>query len=93
LLAHLDGLTPGQGKALLRAVQGIGRPTQVVATIESARAALLACPRCQSRAHRRHGHANGLQRFRCRACGRTFNSLSGTPMARLRHNEDSAIQL
>jgi transposase-like protein len=85
LLAQLDGLTSGQRDALLCAVQAVGRQAQVVTTIESARAALLVCPRCQCRAHRRHGHANGLQRFRCRACGRTFNSLSGTPLARLRH--------
>jgi len=26
-----------------------------------------------------------LQRFRCCACGRTFNDLTGTPLARLRH--------
>ena len=31
------------------------------------------------------GFANDLQRFRCCACGRTFNDLSGTPLARLRH--------
>ena len=41
--------------------------------------------RCDCRDHRRHGHANGLQRYRCTDCGRTFNSLSGTPLARLRH--------
>jgi hypothetical protein len=26
-----------------------------------------------------------LQRYRCRVCSRTFNALSGTPLARLRH--------
>ena len=26
-----------------------------------------------------------MQRFRCCACGRTFNDLTGTPLARLRH--------
>jgi transposase-like protein len=33
----------------------------------------------------RHGHAHGLQRYRCRTCARTFNAFSGTPLARLRH--------
>jgi hypothetical protein len=33
----------------------------------------------------RHGFANDLQRFRCCDCGRTFNDLTGTPLARLRH--------
>ena len=29
--------------------------------------------------------ADGLQRYKCRACGKTFNALTGTPLARLRH--------
>lgn len=32
----------------------------------------------------RHGQANDLQRFRCWQCRRTFNDLTGTPLARLR---------
>jgi hypothetical protein len=28
-----------------------------------------------------------LPRYRCAACGKTFNALSGTPLARLRHRE------
>ena len=43
------------------------------------------CPACQSTHCHRHGHAHGLQRYRCVPCGRTFNALSGTPLARLRH--------
>jgi hypothetical protein len=33
----------------------------------------------------RYGYDRGLQRYRCCACKRTFNPLSGTPLARLRH--------
>ena len=33
----------------------------------------------------RHGHANGLQRYRCRDCGHTCNALTNTPLARLRY--------
>ena len=85
LLGQLDQLSPQQRTALLQAVGAIGRQDEVVAIIESARAPGLACPRCQGCKHRRHGHANGLQRYRCRCCGRTFNALSGIPLARLRH--------
>lgn len=35
----------------------------------------------------RHGKANGLQRYRCRACRRTFNALSGTPLSGLHKRE------
>jgi transposase-like protein/IS1 family transposase len=44
-----------------------------------------ACPRCRSVRLHRHGHAHGLQRYRCVDCARTFNALTGTPLARLRH--------
>ena len=31
----------------------------------------------------RNGHANGLQRYRCRECCKTFSALTGTPLNRL----------
>ena len=34
-----------------------------------------------------HGQASRLQRYRCRACQRTFNALTGTALARLRKKE------
>lgn len=84
LLSRLARLTGRQLSELIVAAQAAAGAKAVVATIEEARAPALACPSCQCRALHRHGHANALQRFRCRACGRTFNSLSGTPLARLR---------
>ena len=46
-----------------------------------------ACPHCGNARCYRSGHANGLQRYRCLACGRSFNALTGTPLARLRHRD------
>src|SRR5699024_1422926 len=45
------------------------------------------CPHCATGAPVRYGHASGLQRYKCHACRRTFNVLTGTPLARLRHKE------
>lgn len=45
------------------------------------------CPHCQSQSIGRWGRQSGLQRYRCRSCGKCFNSLTGTPLARLRHKE------
>ena len=42
------------------------------------------CPNCEGKRLYRHGLANGLQRYRCRSCGVTFNGLTGTPLAHLR---------
>lgn len=45
------------------------------------------CPRCGGTRSHRCGHASGLQRWRCLACGRSYNALSGTPLAHLRKKE------
>jgi transposase-like protein len=58
---------------------------KTAALIEAAGAAQRHCPRCHSTHLHRHGHAAGLQRYRCAICARTFNALTGTPLARLRH--------
>jgi transposase-like protein len=42
------------------------------------------CPHCGGTALYRHGQAHGLVRYRCRACRKTFNPLTGTPLAHLR---------
>ncbi|HEX9171657.1 MAG TPA: IS1595 family transposase, partial [Telluria sp.] len=55
-----------------------------VALIETA-AAARACPRCRSVRLHRDGRADGLQRYRCLDCARSFNGLTGTPLARLRY--------
>lgn len=47
----------------------------------------LRCPLCDGSHVVHHGHDDGLQRYKCRACGQTFNSLTGTPLARLRQRE------
>ena len=35
----------------------------------------------------KRGAPTGLRRYRCIACGKSFNALTGTPLARLRHKE------
>ncbi len=45
------------------------------------------CPHCASREIVGWGRSDGLLRFRCKACGRTFNALTRTPMAHLRNKE------
>ncbi|GGX87014.1 IS1595 family transposase [Massilia dura] len=45
------------------------------------------CPHCGCPRHHRCGQANGLQRYRCMGCNRSYNALTGTPLARLRHRD------
>jgi transposase-like protein len=50
------------------------------------------CPHCGSRKLQRWGHVSGLPRYRCVDCRRSFNALTGTPLARLRKKEQWAAQ-
>jgi transposase-like protein len=83
-LKRISDLTLRQRTRLLALLVPAERTDRVIALIEHAHTGAHACPRCGSHASYRHGRANGLQRYRCRRCGRTFNALSGTPLARLR---------
>lgn len=53
--------------------------------VEQRQQALSMCPHCSDMHVVRNGTAGGLQRYKCRGCGKTFNSLTRTPLARLRH--------
>ena len=45
------------------------------------------CPHCQSKSFSKWGVRANLQRYRCNSCRKTFNALTNTPLARLRHKE------
>jgi transposase-like protein len=86
-LTQIAQLTRAQCMRVLALLKPAVEQGRTAAVIEDAVALRLCCPRCQGKQLYRHGTKSGLQRFRCRACGRTFNSLTGTPLARLRHKE------
>jgi len=86
-LTQIAQLTRAQCTRVLALLKPAVDQGRTAAVIEAAAAPRLCCPRCQGTQLYRHGTKSGLQRFRCRACGRTFNSLTGTPLARLRHKE------
>jgi transposase-like protein len=46
------------------------------------------CPYCGSALFKKDGVANGRQRLRCKGCGRTFNALTGTMLAKTRKGEE-----
>ena len=86
LLGLFDTLDVEQ-RAQLKLQVMAGDGARAVSAIVEGRVGPVSCPRCSGRDVVRHGHANGLQRYNCRACERTFNALTGTPLARLRHRE------
>ena len=83
-LSHVEDLTLVQRRRAIEALHQKGQPCDgLLGVLDSAPA----CPHCHHQPCGRWGKAHGLPRFRCGACGRTFNALSGTPLARLRHRE------
>ena len=86
-LQHIPALTRPQCAQVIALLASAVNQACVADVIEAAAAPGLCCPRCRSTQLYRHGTKSGLQRFRCRSCGRTFNSLTGTPLARLRHKD------
>lgn len=52
----------------------------------------MGCPHCGGRHLQRWGHSHGLPRYRCNGCRRSFNALTGTPLARLRKKDRWAAQ-
>ncbi len=45
------------------------------------------CLYCASQSIVKHGKRSGLTRYRCSSCGKTFNALTGTSLAKLRKKE------
>jgi len=82
--AKLPSLNQPKRRQVLDALHPAAGLDQVVALIGAVRAPGRCCPRCGDKHCYRHGFGNDLQRYRCCACGRTFNDLTGTPLARLR---------
>ena len=85
--AKLPALNVPQRLQTLTALHPAVGLDQVIALIGQIGDAQRRCPSCASSRYCRHGQANGLQRYRCRDCGRSYNDLSGTPLARLRLKE------
>lgn len=87
LLDDLGGLTPIQRAALATALKSSGSASDVVGLLEAEFDKSPACGHCGSESFARWGAATGMRRYKCKACDRTFNALTGTPLAHLQKRE------
>lgn len=85
MMALASRLTLAQRRELMAALAASQASAESVVVIEGRVGAQPICAHCQGRHVVRNGQADGLQRYKCRNCGKTFNALTGTPLARLRH--------
>ncbi|MCP4180144.1 MAG: IS1595 family transposase [bacterium] len=86
LIDSLDSLNTIQFRKLKSNIQKIEDKEPAIKVLES-NYSDISCPHCKKNSIKRWGKRNGLQRYRCKCCQRTFNSLTGTPLARLHKKE------
>ena len=81
-------LTHAQAQKVIAALQQRGDGDEVQRILAHRLEDDPKCPHCGSRRFEGWGRErNGLKRSRCLDCQRTFNPLTGTPLARLRKKE------
>jgi transposase-like protein len=87
LIAALSELSASQRQSDSSMLSDRGDLAEVVSLIEARFSEGAQCPHCQSLEVGSWGRASGLMRYRCRTCRKTFNALTGTPLARLRNRK------
>ncbi len=86
-MKSIDRMSRSQRDKLREQLEGKVGADTVVTLIEQSLNGEPACPYCMSAKLYRWGKVCELQRYRCRQCNRTFNALTNTPLARLRHKD------
>jgi transposase-like protein len=82
-LAQIEELTPQQRK---QTVEHIEKRCSIE-SIETVLDSVEGCRHCGSTDLYKWGINAGIQRYKCKSCNKTFNALTHTPLARLRHKE------
>ena len=84
ILQNLKLLTPSQRQRLHLNLELSETSTEEVLTVK---ASVRQCPHCDSTELKPWGSSHGLPRYRCKACLKTCNPLTKTPLARLRKRD------
>lgn len=83
----LQFLTHAQKQRLLATVKADLATEQSFNVIETRGDAIKSCPHCGHDQWCRWGKSDGLQRYRCKGCLKTFNALTRTSLSRLRRKD------
>lgn len=86
-LESVATLTPSQLGRLRKRLTSEHTERNSFLAIEEVLPHVCSDPKCGPGTVVRNGVQNGLQRVRCRKCGKTWNAASGTPLSRVRHKE------
>jgi len=93
LSTSIEQLTFAQKKRLLNSLKKNICASENIEIIEEAFEKSQCCPHCSSEKLQRWGTASDLQRYRCKSCKKTFNALTKSPLARLRHKDKVSAKL
>lgn len=88
LVSQLGDLSAVQCEALITALKRKIPIDDAVQLIDTKFQADPCCGHCHSKDVRGWSSQGGLKRYRCKACSKTFNALTGTPLAYL-HRRDA----
>ena len=74
-IEEIDALSDAQREEVQKILAGRSSEAEVIAALEGRLRADRVCPLCQRQGAVCRGSANGLRRFSCAGCGKTFNAL------------------
>ncbi len=86
-VAQLNELTDSQSSFVEKLLKGTDPCSHIIKELEQRIVEHPECPNCHSSLINRHGKVNGMQRYRCKNCLKTFMATTGTPLARLRYKD------
>lgn len=89
LLSQFQGLSVDQICQAKEALKDQENQREGLFVLRERETSVTCCPHCSATSFVRYGRRGGRQRYRCKeeSCGKTFNVLTGTPLARLRQPE------
>ena len=79
----LLSMTPAQREVVHQSIQASCTEITMDELIQPLFNVLSQCPHCQSTHLKKWGKSGVIQRYRCKACRKTFNNKTDTPLARL----------
>ena len=86
-LSGIEGLSPAQRQQAQAVLLGEAAPSASLAAIEARVAQDRACPHCGPPGAGSRGKTRGRRRYQCKACNKTLNAATGTPLQGL-HKKD-----
>lgn len=88
LLALIDLLSEAEQSLVIKHINGVDGFERIANVVNAIAISKKECPHCHSNNVKRWGKKGMLQRFRCSECGKTYNSLTGSPIAHLRKRDE-----